>query len=51
MTFLYQRKVFGTQEVEAGKTATKPKLMPAASGEWDFDFSTPIESDTVIEFK
>lgn len=51
VTFQYQGKIFGTQEVEAGKNATKPKLMPAASGNWEFDFSTPIESDTVIEFK
>lgn len=29
----------------------QPKLNPAASGAWDFDFSTPIESDTVISWK
>ena len=45
------RKVFGIQEVKEGETAMQPKLNPAASGAWDFDFSTPIESDTVISWK
>lgn len=51
VTFQYEGKVFGTQEVKEGETAMQPKLNPAASGAWDFDFSTPIESDTVISWK
>lgn len=50
VTFMYQGKVFATQTVKAGEMVSKPKLMPAPSGKWNFDFSTPIESDIVIEF-
>ncbi len=50
VTFTYQGKVFATQVVEAGETAKKPTLMPAKSGNWNFDFSTPIEEDIIIEF-
>lgn len=51
VTFQYDGKVFGTQVVAAGELATEPKLKPAAAGSWDFDFTKPIEKDTVIEFK
>lgn len=50
VTFTYKGKVFATQVVEAGATATKPTLMPAKSGKWNFDFSTPIEENIIIEF-
>lgn len=51
VTFQYDGKVFGTQVVAAGELAAEPKLKPAATGSWDFDFTKPIEGDTVIEFK
>ena len=50
VTFMYQGKVFATQVVNAGETVTKPTLVPAPSGKWDFDFSTPIEGDVEIKF-
>ena len=51
VTFLYNGNVFGTQTVENGGLASKPRLMPASFGSWDFDFSTPIGSDTTIEWR
>lgn len=51
VTFMYQNSVFGTQEVKKGACAAEPSLMPAQSGAWDFDFSTPINKDTRIEWK
>lgn len=51
VTFMYQNSVFGTQEVKKGACATEPSLMPAQNGTWDFDFSTPINKDTRIEWK
>lgn len=51
VTFQYGEQVFGTQEVKKGETAVQPKLNPVAEGTWNFDFSTPIESDTVISWK
>lgn len=50
VSFTYNGSVFGTQEVKEGELATKPTLMPAPSGSWDFDFSTPITADTEIRF-
>ena len=50
VTFTYNGKVFGTQEVKEGELASKPTLMPAPSGSWSFDFNTPITADTEIEF-
>lgn len=49
--FLYQGQVFGTQTVKHGETASRPALSPAASGDWNFDFSTKIEKDTGIEWQ
>lgn len=51
VTFMYQNSVFGTQEVKKGAYAAEPSLMPSQSGAWDFDFSTPINKDTRIEWK
>lgn len=51
VTFMYNGTVFGTQTVKNGGLASKPRLMPASSGSWDFDFSTPIGSDTTIEWR
>lgn len=50
VTFKYNGTVFATQTVENGKCATKPSLMPAKSGDWDFDFSTAITVDTTINW-
>ena len=51
VTFLYQGAVFGTQTVEKGQCAKEPKLMPAASGGWDYDFSSPVTGDLEINWK
>lgn len=50
VTFMYNGTVFGTQEVKEGEFASKPKLSPAPSGSWNYDFSKPITKDTIIEF-
>lgn len=50
VTLMYGDMVFGTQQVEEGQIATSPKLAPAPSGRWDFDFSKPITADTTIYF-
>ena len=50
VTFMYGDIVFGTQQVTAGQKATCPKLAPAPSGRWDFDFETAITEDTTIYF-
>lgn len=50
VTFIYQGNVFATQTVEEGGKVSKPVLMPAPDGKWNFDFATPIYEDTQIEF-
>ena len=50
VTFMYNGTVFGTQEVKEGELASMPKLKPAPTGNWNFDFSKPIVEDTTIEF-
>ena len=42
---------FGTQTVEAGGTATRPKMQPEPDGNWDFDFTQAITADTTISWK
>lgn len=49
--FMYNGSEFGSQIVEKDQNATIPKLQPAASGSWDFDFSTPITQDTEINWQ
>ena len=51
VTFEYSGKVFGTQTVKKGEKVIKPKLKPAASGSWNWDFNKEITEDTVIEWK
>lgn len=51
VTFMYNGNVFGQQTVEKGKCADVPTLMPASSGNWDFDFETEIYKDTTIEWR
>lgn len=48
--FMNDSSVFGSQEVRYGKKASKPKLMPAESGKWAFDFDTEIYEDTDIKW-
>lgn len=54
VTFRFNGKVFGTQTVEAGKTAQIPTLQPTVHGEWStsggelFDFSQPITANTEV---
>ena len=51
VTFMYNGSVFGTQTVKKGEKAEEPSLSPAETGSWSFDFNTPIEKDTTIEWK
>lgn len=51
VTFMYQGRVFATQTVKSGETATAPVLAPALSGAWDFDFGTKIKANTTISWK
>ena len=51
VTFKYNGTTFATQSVKAGACATKPTLMPASTGSWDFDFSTVITKNTTINWK
>lgn len=51
VTFLYQGKVFATQNVKSGKTASAPVLVPEAGGAWDYDFDEKIKADTTITWK
>ncbi len=50
VTFVYGRTTFATQTVTSGGTATEPKLMPAQSGSWNWNFSDPVTSDITIEW-
>lgn len=50
VTFSYNGETFATQDVENGNCAVEPKLMPAATGSWDFDFTEVITADTTIEW-
>lgn len=40
--------VFCTQTVEDGKTASKPKLQPSASGSWNYDFTKTVTENIII---
>lgn len=51
VTFCYNGAIFATQQVKEGECATVPLLIPATSGDWDFDFSTPITADISISWK
>ena len=50
VTFVFDGKVFATERVAYGETATRPTLMPAPTGNWDFDFATPITSDVTVNW-
>ena len=51
VTFMYEGKVFATQTVKRGETASAPLLIPAENGTWDFDFETKIKANTTISWK
>lgn len=51
VTFCYEGKVFATQKVTGGECAVAPVLVPSMTGNWDFDFTKPIEQDTIIDWK
>lgn len=51
VTFQYNGATFGTQQVKPGEKATEPKLNPAASGAWDYDFSQEVHEDIIIQWK
>lgn len=51
VTFMYNGSVFGTQNVKKGDKASVPALIPEAGGSWNWNFSDPLEKDTVIEWK
>ena len=51
VTFTYNGEVFGTQTVKKGEKAEEPKLSPAESGKWNYNFNEPVERDITIEWK
>ena len=50
VTFMYNGKVFTTQEVKEGETAIRPNAKPATVGDWQYDFSEPVTSDITVEW-
>ncbi len=51
VTFEYRGEAFATQKVKSGEKASVPTLVPAESGEWDFDFGTEIKANTTVKWK
>lgn len=51
VTFTYKGGTFATQQVKHGECASIPALMPSNTGDWDYDFTTPITDDTTIEWE
>ena len=51
VTFRHNGNVFATQKVTGGECVTIPILLPSMTGGWDFDFTKPIEQDTIIDWK
>lgn len=51
VTFMFGNNEFAHQTVEAGGLVSKPTLQPAESGQWDYDFKTPVSEDIVINWK
>ncbi len=51
VTFMNGGTTFASQTVKEGECATIPFLMPSATGDWDFDFATPITKNTIINWK
>ena len=51
VTFQYNGSTFGPQRVKKGEKATEPKLCPTENGAWDYDFSTKVNKNLVIQWK
>ena len=52
VTFKNGNTVFATQTVKAGQKVEEPKLIPTASGKWNFDFKNSIiTEDTEIKWE
>lgn len=51
ISFMYNGMEFGTQTVEKDSLVQVPFLNPSATGNWAFDFNTPIDRDTTIEWE
>lgn len=50
VTFRHNGEVFTVQKVMGGECASVPILLPTMTGKWDFDFTNPIEQDTIIDW-
>ena len=50
VTFRHNGEVFTVQKVPGGERASVPILLPTMTGKWDFDFTNPIEQDTIIDW-
>ncbi|MBP5292785.1 MAG: hypothetical protein J6023_01490 [Clostridia bacterium] len=44
----HKGEIFVSTQVKSGERVKKPRLSPTFTGHWDFDFSTPITSDTDV---
>ena len=51
VTFMYNNKVFAKQVVDYNKTPERPEFIPTASGYWDVDFSYPVTTDLIVNWK
>ena len=51
VTFTYQGSEFGRQTVKKDGYVEAPKLAPAPSGSWKYDFSKPVDRDLIIEWE
>lgn len=49
--FVYNGKTFANQQVKEGGKATRPKFKPAPAGDWDFDFSTVVNTDITVTWE
>ena len=50
VTFKYGDKIFATQKVKEKKAATRPKMKPAQTGNWDYDFVTAVTDDLIVNW-
>ncbi len=50
VTYQYGGEPFAVMQVQEGGFAKQPQLQPTSDGYWNFDFQTPILSDTSIEW-
>lgn len=50
VSFSYNGEIFARQMVTGGECATKPLLMPTASGYWDYDFTKVVNENITIEW-